>query len=204
VRTRKRQHERFVSDLLVCELGTVLDLSASGVRIAAKGRCKLKRGDLIPLALKAPQGSLTLRARVVRIERRGFRAYELGLEFVGMKPSTCHALRRLAEFGFVAQAGIAGSTVGSFESGGMGGGPRAASPAEMKASPAAMKLDRAREILCVGHSATADDIRAAYRKLAHRYHPDAKPGPEAESRFADIVAAYRMLRDVSEARPAHG
>lgn len=184
-------------------MGRVLDLSASGIRIAAQGRCKLKLGEIIRLTLDAPQGSLTLSARVVRIERRGFRAHELGLEFVGMKPSTCHALKRLAEFGFVAGAGIAGSTVGSYESGGMGGGPRAASPAELKSSPAKMKLDRARQILCVGSAASAEEIRAAYRKLAHRYHPDAKPGPEAERQFADIVSAYRMLRDAVEAPPTH-
>ncbi len=52
------------------------------------------------------------------------------------------------------------------------------------------------EILGVAPSASADDIRKAYRKLAKQLHPDLNPGkPEAEARFKSVSAAYDLLSD---------
>ncbi|HEY7478700.1 MAG TPA: molecular chaperone DnaJ [Actinomycetota bacterium] len=51
-------------------------------------------------------------------------------------------------------------------------------------------------VLGVPKNAGADEIKRAYRKLAQRYHPDAKPGDqEAEERFKEISAAYDVLGD---------
>jgi DnaJ-class molecular chaperone len=45
-------------------------------------------------------------------------------------------------------------------------------------------------------TATEEDIRRAYRKLAKEFHPDLNPGnKEAEARFKDISAAYTLLSD---------
>lgn len=50
--------------------------------------------------------------------------------------------------------------------------------------------------LGVSRSASADDIKKAYRKLARRYHPDVNPGnKEAEERFKEISVAYDALSD---------
>lgn len=52
------------------------------------------------------------------------------------------------------------------------------------------------ERLGVGRDASADEIKAAYRKLAMRYHPDRNPGDrEAEEHFKAISEAYATLRD---------
>jgi hypothetical protein len=53
------------------------------------------------------------------------------------------------------------------------------------------------EILGVEPSATPEQIRAAYRVLAMRMHPDRNPGfvPEASERFREIQAAYELLSD---------
>jgi len=52
------------------------------------------------------------------------------------------------------------------------------------------------ETLGVAKTATEDEIRAAYRKLAKQYHPDLNPGkPEAEERFKAISTAYDLLSD---------
>ncbi|MBT8333356.1 MAG: molecular chaperone DnaJ [Deltaproteobacteria bacterium] len=52
------------------------------------------------------------------------------------------------------------------------------------------------EILSVGTSASADQIKKAYRKLAMKYHPDRNPGDtEAESAFKECTEAYEVLSD---------
>jgi curved DNA-binding protein CbpA len=50
--------------------------------------------------------------------------------------------------------------------------------------------------LGVPRTASAEQVRAAYRDLAHRYHPDHFPDdPLAEDRFRRISKAYRVLAD---------
>jgi curved DNA-binding protein len=50
--------------------------------------------------------------------------------------------------------------------------------------------------LGVERTATADDIKKAYRKLARKFHPDKNPGDKsAESRFKEINEAYEVLSD---------
>lgn len=52
------------------------------------------------------------------------------------------------------------------------------------------------EVLGVKRSASAKDIRQAYRRLARQYHPDVNPGDKsAEARFKEINAAYEVLSD---------
>lgn len=51
-------------------------------------------------------------------------------------------------------------------------------------------------ILGVSDSATAKEIKSAYRKLSRQYHPDANSGdPTAEERFKEITAAYDVVGD---------
>lgn len=47
----------------------------------------------------------------------------------------------------------------------------------------------------VERTASADDIKRAYRKLARKYHPDVSKEPRAEERFKEIGEAYEVLRD---------
>ncbi len=52
------------------------------------------------------------------------------------------------------------------------------------------------DILGVGKGASDDDIKKAFRKLAHQYHPD-KPGGDAE-KFKEINQAYQVLGDAEK------
>ncbi len=52
------------------------------------------------------------------------------------------------------------------------------------------------KILGVERSASADDVRKAYRKLAMQHHPDRNPGnKQAEEKFKEINEAYQVLSD---------
>lgn len=52
------------------------------------------------------------------------------------------------------------------------------------------------ETLGVSRTATAEEIKRAYRRMARQHHPDANPDdPEAEARFKEIARAYEVLSD---------
>lgn len=52
------------------------------------------------------------------------------------------------------------------------------------------------KILGVDHSATNNEVKAAYRKLALKYHPDRNPGnKQAEGKFKEATQAYEILSD---------
>lgn len=55
------------------------------------------------------------------------------------------------------------------------------------------------KILEVDSSASSDEIKKAYRRLAKKYHPDVNPNnPEAEDKFKQVTEAYEVLSDDSK------
>src|SRR5436853_5985461 len=52
------------------------------------------------------------------------------------------------------------------------------------------------EVLAVPRTATEDEVKRAYRKLAVKYHPDKNPGDaHAEEKFKELGEAYDVLMD---------
>ena len=55
------------------------------------------------------------------------------------------------------------------------------------------------EVLGVEKTASADEIKKAFRKLALKYHPDKNPGDkEAEEKFKEVAEDYNVLRDTEK------
>ena len=52
------------------------------------------------------------------------------------------------------------------------------------------------DVLSVSKSASEDEIKRAFRKLAKKYHPDQnKDNPNAKERFSEVSQAYEILSD---------
>ena len=61
------------------------------------------------------------------------------------------------------------------------------------------------KVLGVGHDATDEEIKQAYRRLAKKYHPDLNPGDEyAKKKMQEVNAAYEQIKNPEKAQPHYG
>jgi curved DNA-binding protein len=58
-----------------------------------------------------------------------------------------------------------------------------------------MKFKDYYEVLGVSRDASTDDIKKAFRKLAHKYHPDVSSDTQGEAKFKEATEAYATLKD---------
>ena len=51
------------------------------------------------------------------------------------------------------------------------------------------------QVLGVPNNATLDEVKAAYRRLARKYHPDVSKEPNAEEKFKEVQSAYDQIKN---------
>lgn len=61
-----------------------------------------------------------------------------------------------------------------------------------------MKFKDYYDTLGLARTATAAEVKRAYRKLARKYHPDVSDQPDAEERFKEVQEAYEVLKDADK------
>ena len=153
------------------------------MRVALAGRCTLKIGQVLPVKLKTPNGTLTLAARAVWRRRTGLLGgYQIGFNFDGITPQQSTVLGTIARFGFVA-----GSEVNSSAR-----QQASTDPAQVEGS---IVLAEYYERLGLPSDASGEQIKNAYRQLARKYHPDVAPGEENKRKFLELREAYDLLSD---------
>lgn len=59
------------------------------------------------------------------------------------------------------------------------------------------------QVLGIPPTATQDEAKQAYRRLAKRYHPDVSTEPDAEARFKEISAAYEAIKNPQPQAEVH-
>ena len=64
-----------------------------------------------------------------------------------------------------------------------------------------VSLEECYRLLELPETATAEEIRAAFRRLARQHHPDTHPRQRDNRRFIEVANAYRLLREKLRVRP---
>ena len=92
-REGRRIPGRVPQEMLVCDLGPVLDLSPGGMRVLATRR----REGQLDLTLCGGDLKLALRAKVVWNRRLGFRRHEVGLTLLDVDETVAELLTRISK-----------------------------------------------------------------------------------------------------------
>ncbi|WP_432799969.1 DnaJ domain-containing protein [Poriferisphaera sp. WC338] len=177
----RRNAPRHAAAGIQCQLGQILDLSATGMRVECKGaKSPVKPGQTGNIQLEHQNKKIKLNAQARWVKRKGLFKHEVGLKFIDQSSQSKQILSDIAQFGFICD--------NQFLT------PEDASSQQVKEPVrASLELPDYYRTLDISPSASSDEIRKAYRQLAQVYHPDHNPN-EAD-RFKEINEAYHLLAD---------
>lgn len=167
--------ERMETAVVSCALGPIVDISRTGLSVRVQRMMSLSEGTETDLELSAPTDAMMVRVRVVRTRALGGGRFEIALEFVGMSEEERTAVENLARHG--KRRGV-----GAF-----------ANEARREKLIQALRMPDYYAALGVRPAATLDEVRAAYRALARKYHPDVCREEGAQQRFCLISDAHETL-----------
>lgn len=173
----RRRAERMQSAVLACDFGPIHDISRVGVRLRVPGRPPLAIGQEIELELSAPTDGISVRAKVIRITPIGGGRYDVAADFQNMTPEDAVAIENLARYG-------KRRVPGAF-----------ANEDKREKLIAALKLPDYYALLGLNTGSHTDEVHAAYRNLARKYHPDVCRESNAHERFCLINDAHATLSD---------
>lgn len=175
-KVQQRKHKRMLAPPgVVSDLGDLLDISESGMRVHCAQHLMVAQGDLVWLQLRCGELGMQVRAKVAWIRRTGVKERIMGLQFVGLKPSMLAAIQVLARQGASSRS-------------------TQAAPKDQTPVRIAAQLPDPHTVLGVPRDASFELIHKAYRSLARQYHPDFNNSPQALIRFREITDAYRVLK----------
>lgn len=192
-----------------CELGTVLDISDSGLRMQVDGKCPVKIGDILALNLRDCAHQVTVRGCVVWVKQAKNACATCGIAFIDVRPGTKEVIEQIAGVGEAlarekqskeaaesAKVASGGKNAvpppNSDTSGGQGEAKKGEPKKGIRAS---IDIEDLYELFSLPHTATTDEINQAFRAMARNLHPDKNPLPDAAERFSQISKAYKILRD---------
>lgn len=205
-----RAHERFSAGSLTSSLGTVLDLSAGGARLALANRPPFLPAETVEVSIGSNEQRVRVKAQVAWIKRTGWKTHQVGLRFVRVSESTTRVLIAIARFGYAAADNVGTSAPASGSTSTTSNGPAASASAQPSSQPAGasaahagasapsappVDFDDLYEILNVTHDAKDEQISRAFRALARQLHPDTNTAPDAAARFSEVSKAYNVLRN---------
>jgi hypothetical protein len=186
-----RRHPRFQTSILKSTLGDLVDLSGGGACIRCKGKPSVGPGQVMQLTINSAEQKLRVTARVVRVQRKGLWSHEVGLAFVDLKPGLSSVLEGFARFGFI--------TAPEPDARAEAPTPQAQQPPKERQQvlKAILEMPDPYEQLHVPPTATDEEIKSAYRRIARECHPDVSKDAEAASRFIACTQAYELLADAN-------
>ncbi len=186
-----------------CYLGTIVDMSSTGMKVHCASKPELSAGKHIELSIASPFQRVCVKARVAWA-RKLSDGWNLGLQFVDVGPGLSEVLDHIAQFGF---AGVG-------EPGARRGRSVADDKEEVEKRHAEAKAGKAPStqqplqasvqctdlyaILNVSPEVDEAGLRTAYRQSAMKVHPDVNKTPEANEQFAMISKAYAILSDAEK------
>lgn len=197
-----RRHERHLTEGLTCVSGEVLDLSSGGMRVKSAERPAAKAGGTTFFTLRVGVKTLSVQGRVAWIKRASLLGgpFEYGIQFVGVTAAVAKVIEQIAMYGFVHDGKDASSKAapGWKPEKDTGAAAHARGPSPGGARPkvtVTTDLPCFYETLGIARDATQDQIRAAFRGLAKKLHPDVCKEPDAGERFAFITRVHVVLSD---------
>ena len=89
---QRRRHGRLEQEAVTCDLGTVLDLSASGMRIGSR---RVPKGDFV-VCIRGYDIAVVVTGRLAWQKKVGLFRHELGVEFIDLTEEMSRQLNSLA------------------------------------------------------------------------------------------------------------
>jgi len=183
-----RAADRHRTHALAALGGSLVDLSATGMRVRTHSRPDVKPGSSYRVEIKSTSQCIRLTARVVWIKRTSVlaRTHEFGVVFTDLKPGIGAILEHWAVYGFIPSRDSRAATINV-----NAGIPATGAPAAPAKGPD--DLPCFYTVLGVTADACQAEIHAAYRRMAKTLHPDVCREEDAAERFAFIARVYQVL-----------